>query len=342
MSRAAQPHRALLAILLTGALAVLTGCTTTGADGDSAGGDRRLNPKADASQFPVTIPTKFGDVTIEEPPQRVVALGWTDAEVAMALGVQPVGVADWLEVGGNGLGPWSKQKFDKAPEKLGTLEVNMEKVASLNPDLILDTRSSGARARHDKLSEIGGVPVVSLPKGTDDYLTTWQQQLDIIGKALGRQDKAEQLRAGLDAKFERTADQHPEFKGKEMVLASRLPDAWGAYLDGDGRVEFMQRLGFVNSPRVERQPGARGFSVPISDERLDLLDADLTAVFLIGAKPGEVTGDPLYQAIPSVKKGNDLVLSDQDISLAFSSSSVVGLSWALDEVVPKLSRTLGN
>lgn len=340
MRRAVSPLRALLAVLLTGALVALTGCTTTGDESADSGG-ANLNPSADAGQFPVTIPTKFGDVTVEKPPQRVVALGWTDAEVAMALGVQPVGVADWLEVGGNGLGPWSPQKYERAPEKLGTLEVNMEKVAALNPDLILDTRSSGERSRHDKLSEIG-VPVVSLPKNADDYLTTWQQQLDMIGKALGRQDKAEQLRDGLEAKFDRVASEHPEFKGKEMVLASRLPDAWGAYLEGDGRVEFMERLGFANSPRVERQPGGRGFSVPISDERLDLLDADLTAVFLIGAKPEDVTGDPLYQAVPSVEKGNDLVLSDQDISLAFSSNSVVGLSWALDEVVPMLAKTLGD
>ncbi|MBB3661603.1 MULTISPECIES: iron-siderophore ABC transporter substrate-binding protein [Prauserella salsuginis group] len=340
MSRAARPLRTLFAVFLAGVLVALTGCTTTGADGRADGGEGQLNPEADDSQFPVTIPTKFGDVTIDEPPQRVVALGWTDAEVAMALGVQPVGTADWLEVGDDGLGPWSQQEYDRPPAKLGTLEVNMEQVAGLNPDLILDTRSSGERARHDRLTEIG-VPVVSLPEGADDYLTTWQQQLDMIGKALGRQDEAEQLRKDLNAKFDRVAGEHPEFKGTEMVLASRLPDEWGAYLDGDGRVEFMQRLGFVNSPRIERQPGGRGFSVPISDERLDLLDADLTAVFLIGADPEDVTGDPLYRAIPSVEKGNDLVLSDQDISLAFSSNSVVGLSWALDEVVPLLADTLG-
>ncbi|MGJ9611108.1 hypothetical protein [Actinotignum sp. GS-2025b] len=41
--------------------------------------------------FPATIDTKFGPVTVKEAPQRVVALGWGDAEVALSLGVQPVG-----------------------------------------------------------------------------------------------------------------------------------------------------------------------------------------------------------------------------------------------------------
>lgn len=335
MRRSVTRIRAVLVVLVTGALVGLAGCTTTGeAPGNG-------NASGNPDQFPVTIDTAFRGVTIDKPPQRVVALGWTDAEVAMALGVEPVGVSDWLDVGGDGLGPWSEQKFTDQPEKLGTLEVNMEKVAELSPDLILDTRSSGDPARHDKLSELG-VPVVGIPRGGGDYLTTWQQQLDMIGKALGKQDKAAQLRDGLNGKFDRVAEEHPQFQGKTMALASRLPDSWAAYLKGDGRVEFMKRLGFVNSPRVERQPGGRGFSVPISDERLDLLDADLTAVFLIGANPEQVTGDPLYQAIPSVKAGNSTVLSDQNTSLAFSSNSVVGLSYALDKVVPKLSATLGS
>lgn len=45
------------------------------------------------------VPTKFGEVTIPAEPKRVVALGWGDAETALALGVQPVGASDWLAFG---------------------------------------------------------------------------------------------------------------------------------------------------------------------------------------------------------------------------------------------------
>lgn len=44
---------------------------------------------SDNAAFPATISTKFGDVTIDEAPRRVVALGWGDAELALSLGVQP-------------------------------------------------------------------------------------------------------------------------------------------------------------------------------------------------------------------------------------------------------------
>lgn len=44
---------------------------------------------SDNAAFPATISTKFGDVTIDEAPRRVVALVCGDAEVALSLGVQP-------------------------------------------------------------------------------------------------------------------------------------------------------------------------------------------------------------------------------------------------------------
>src|SRR5690625_5347453 len=48
----------------------------------------------------VTIDTKFGKVEVAEQPTRVVALGWGDAETALALGVEPIGASDWLDFGG--------------------------------------------------------------------------------------------------------------------------------------------------------------------------------------------------------------------------------------------------
>ena len=50
------------------------------------------------------VETKFGEVEVPEAAQRIVALGWGDAETALALGVQPVGASDWLAFGGEGVG----------------------------------------------------------------------------------------------------------------------------------------------------------------------------------------------------------------------------------------------
>lgn len=337
MRTALPPVRRGLAVLLAGVLVALAGCST---GGDEGGEDTGQAQTGTGAGFPVTVDTKFGDVTIEKAPQRVVALGWSDAEVALALGVEPVGVSDWLAVGGDGLGPWVEQRYTNPPTQLGTMEVNLEQLAGLNPDLILDTRASGDRERYDRLSQLG-VPVVGVPEGADAYLTSWQDQLDLIGKALGKQDQARKLHDDLEAKFARAAQDHPEFTDTTVAIAARTSESWGAYVNGDGRVEFMEQLGFVNSPTVQELAGD-DFWVPISGERLDLLDADLTVLFPIGVEADQATRDPLYQNIPSVKDGRSVVLSDPTVSQAFSSASVVGLSYALDKTVPMFADALAG
>src|SRR5215207_1917957 len=96
--------------------------------GCSAAADEDAGPAASSGAFPVTVETAFGDVTVEEEPTRVVALGWSDAETALALGVQPVGASDWLAVGGNGLGEWVEEGYDEDPEMIETLEPSFEAI----------------------------------------------------------------------------------------------------------------------------------------------------------------------------------------------------------------------
>ncbi|MEU0465996.1 iron-siderophore ABC transporter substrate-binding protein [Amycolatopsis sp. NPDC006131] len=328
--------RGSLLALLLGAVLVLAGC-------GSSAEQSATEPATPASgQFPVTIPTAFGDVTIEQQPKRVVALGWGDAEVALTLGVQPVGAADWLPIGGDGVAPWMPQDkhYTTAPTMLGTLEVSAEQVAALNPDLILDTRASGDKARYDQLAALG-VPVLSIPAGGEAYATTWQQQLDMIGKALGRTAEAAQVRNDLDAKFQQAADAHPEFKGKTVAVGAKMATSYGAYVNGGARIEFMERLGFAQSPAVQALAG-KDFYITVSPERMDLFNADLTVISPIGIDASQIDSDPLFQAVPSVKAGHVVVLSDKTISQAFASATPLGLSYAIDKVVPMITEALAR
>ncbi|MGO3485581.1 MAG: iron-siderophore ABC transporter substrate-binding protein, partial [Cellulosimicrobium funkei] len=136
-----RPRRALAAVSALAVLA-LAACSSGDGSGDpTPSGSATADGAADT--FPVTIPTAFGDVEIPEEPERVVALGWGDAETALALGVQPVGASDWLAFGGDGVGPWLADAYDESPEIIGTLEPSYEQIAVLDPDGILDVKSSG-------------------------------------------------------------------------------------------------------------------------------------------------------------------------------------------------------
>jgi iron complex transport system substrate-binding protein len=321
-----RPLAALAALSLTAL--VLAGCASTpaaGVDSDSP---------AASGAFPVTVDTKFGEVTVDEAPQRIVALGWGDAETVLALGQQPVGASDWLGFGGSGVGPWAEDLYDEAPEIIATLEPSYEAIAALKPDLILDVKSSGDAERYERLSSIA--TTIGVPEDGDSYLTGSAEQVTMISTALGMADKGEELLAGIDEDFAAAAAANPEFAGKTVTVAAFSSKGWGAYIEGVERVQFMERLGFVPSPTIAGLT-PEGFSVPISSEQLDLLESDLLVVFPIWVETSEVTSQPLFNAIPAVAEGRSVILDDELISSAYSLGSVLSQEYAIENVVPLLA-----
>jgi iron complex transport system substrate-binding protein len=315
---------------------LVSGC---GSDDEATDSQGEGGSTSSDSAFPVTVSTQFGDVTIEEEPTRVVALGWGDAETALALGVQPVGASDWLAFGGEGVGPWSEGLYDEAPEIIETMEPSFEAIAALEPDLILDTKSDGTQERYDLLSEIA--PTVGLPEGVDPWMTTWDQQLELVGQALGRTDEAGEIADEVAQAFEDATAEHPEFEGKEVAVAAFTSEGFGAYVRGDARVDFMEQLGFVNKPAIQDQ-ATESFFVSVGEENVNLLDADLTVAFPIFVEASEFTGNPLWQALPSVTAGRAVVLDDPTLASAFSIGTAPGIRYALENTVPLFADALAG
>ncbi len=309
----------------------LAGCSADTDSDDAAGG-----ASGRSGAFPVSIDTKFGEVTVEKKPTRVVALGWGDAEAALALGVQPVGASDWLAFGddADGVGPWAQGLYDQAPEIIGTLEPSYEAIAALEPDVILDTKSSGDQERYDRLSSIA--PTVGVPEGGDSYLTDFEDQMELVSKALGEEAEGERLVDENEKAVEAVADAHPEWKGKTITAATKTSEGWGAYVEDSERVEQLEALGFEQNPAISAlKPNAGGFSVSISSEQLDQIDADVIVAFPIYIDTTEITDDPQWKALSAVQDGHAVVI-DGDVAAAYSLGSALSRQYALDQLVPLL------
>lgn len=325
--------------LVLGSAGLLAACGGSDDSSSSSSGSGSDAGGADGA-FPVTISTLFGDVEVTEKPTRVVALGWGDAETALSLGVQPVGASDWIAFGGEGVGPWAKGMYDKAPTIIETLEPDFEAIAALEPDLILDVKSSGDKDRYKRLSQI--TTTVGAPKDGANYLVSPKDQLSMIGKALGATAKADELQKSLDEKFSKVADAHSDWKGKSVTIATKTSEGWGAYVEGDTRLDFLENLGFTQSEKVAALPtGDSGFSVSISAEQLDELDADLIVAFPIYIKTTEITDDKQWKQIPAVADGRDVVV-DGDLSSAFSLGTVLAQEYALEQLPDKIEKALGS
>ncbi|HMQ36907.1 MAG TPA: ABC transporter substrate-binding protein, partial [Micropruina sp.] len=246
--------------------------------------------------------------------------------------------SDWLGFGGEGVGPWAKGLYATPPEIIGTLEPSFEKIAALKPDLIIDVKSSGDQARYDRLKSIA--TTIGVPQGGDSYLASQEQQVTMISTALGEKEKGAALLKEVSDAFAAAAAAHPAWKGKTMSAATKTADGWGAYIEGSERVTFMQNLGFVQNPKIAAlEANATGFSVSLSPEKLDDIDADVVVAFPIFIETDKLTGDAAWKAVPAVKAGRAVVI-DGDLASAYSLGTTLATKYAIENLVPKLDAAL--
>ncbi len=320
---------AAAAALATGV--ALAACSSDDSDdgGDSGSAD---NAAVDDGNFPATVDTKFGEVTIDEAPQRVVALGWGDAEIALDLGVQPVGARDWLGFGDDGISPWNDDTYDQAPEILDNEELELEKIAELDPDLILDVRSQGEEDAYNQLSDIA--PTVSVPEGAEGFTTSWDTQVEQISKALGLPDKGDELVTQVNDRIGEVKENNPDWSDKTASVVTQYGDGWGAYVAGDARMDLLTDLGFKENPEVA-DLAEDSFYVDLSEENIDVTDSDVVVGFPIGGSEEEFESASAWNRIGAVKVGRGIV-ADEDLTNAFSLGTPDAMMYAIDELSPKL------
>ena len=148
------------------------------------------------------------------------------------------------------------------------MDLSVEDVIALEPDLILWTRSDNTQATYDKLSAIA--PTVGPPPGlATAYGTTVEQQTELVAKALGKESEGKALLDGLDAKFEAAIAANPNFAGKTAAVGAYSSDGYGAYVPGDARADFMTRLGFT-IPTAITEKATGNFYIPVANENLNL------------------------------------------------------------------------
>lgn len=319
--------------------ATSTGDTTTGDTAtmttEVAGSGR--SPVTDA--FPVEIEHRHGTTTVEEPPERVVAVGLTDQDSAIALGVVPVGTTEWFGGHPGAVWPWAQDELGDAepPTVVGdAAAINFEKIASLRPDLILGLYSSIKESDYQKLSQIA--PTVAQPAGYVDYGIPWQEQTLTIGRALGRSAAAEALVAHVEQLFTDARKAHPEFEGKTAVVASPY-NGISIYTPQDPRGRFLDLLGFEFPTEIADLDEGE-FFVELSMEQAELIDRDAIVWIFddIESNLQKLHDEPIYAALGLVTEAREVpVATEGPIGAATSFQTVLSIPALLDGVVPMLS-----
>jgi len=283
---------------------------------------------AGAAAFPVTIEHIYGTTVIPEEPVRVVAAGFNDSDYALAFGLVPVGVRDFIGPFPEETRPWAQAALGGAePVKVSGPdgELNFERVAVLRPDLIL-AYSYLDEAEYETLAQIAP----TLVETEDGAL--WQRHTLDTGRALGQPERARELVAEAAAQFVRAIEEHPEFEG--TVAAIQFGDAeTGFFLlePTDPRFGFFASLGF----EAPEQTGE------VSRERVDLLDQG-GVLIVFGATREAFADEPLFQGLAAVREGRVAYLGgfETEFAGAVGFDSPLSLPYALDLAVPVLAAAL--
>lgn len=317
---------ALLAALLL--LLSLAACGKS----ESSGAEPAATDSA-SSPFPVTVEHKFGPTEIPSEPERVVTVGYTDQDAVLALGVVPVGVGDFLGGYDWRNRPWAREALGGAdPEVVSGQQINFEAVAAQRPDLVIAINAGLKQADYERLSRIA--PTVAQSGDYIDFGMPWEEQTMLVGRALGREERAREIVADVAAKFERVRDEHPEFADKTAILAYGGPDGYGAYATGDTRSRFFTDLGFQLPERVDELAGD-SFFTEFSQEQFRLLDQDLVVMY--GAAD-DILANPVIQRLDAVQEERMVFLDLTDqFAGALGFASALSLRYLLDTEVDTLA-----
>ena len=328
--------RRMTAVLL--ALAALAACG--GDDGTSAaddgGSSTTEGSSAEAASFPVTIEHKYGETTIDEAPERVVSVGFSDQDFVLALGVTPVGIREWYGERPFATWEWAQDELgDAEPTVLGSEEIDFEEVAALRPDLIVGVSSGMTEEDYDTLSQIA--PTLTQSGDYVDYGMPWQDATRMIGQALGKADAAEAIVTDLEDRFTEAQETYPDLVGASGVIAFVMAeDEVGGYSDQDGRSRILTSLG-MHIPQNIIDLAGDAFYVSFSAENIDRLDADLV-VWVAGSDDiiAQIKASPLRGGLPASAEGREVFLNEQDAGAA-SFGSPLSLGYVLDELVPRFA-----
>ncbi|MEU6139698.1 iron-siderophore ABC transporter substrate-binding protein [Streptomyces sp. NPDC047081] len=295
----------------------------------------------DSAAFPVTITHKFGSTKISSAPKRVVVIGnggTDDVDALYALGITPVAISK-DSFAADGVYPWLKDKIDtKKTKLLDTVNgVDFEQVAALQPDLILATSDFTLDKDYKKLAAVA--PTIGFKTAWGGQ--TWQEHVEVVGKAVGKEEKAEQLVKDTEADIAEVKADHPKMAGKTYSLSIGNTPAkiYTIASESDFAAKLMSELGLGLTPSVKNIKTVNGSPTgELSFEQLDKLDADLVVIaFTTKDLQKAFESSALVKNMSAVKDGNYLVTDVETIS-QLRSPSVLGIPWALKNLEPGFAK----
>ena len=342
-------RKPLLPIFLFSIVAILllAGCSSQSSS--KTDGEKSADSDTD-SAYPITIKHAFGESVIKEKPERVATIAWSNQDVALALGVVPVGfsAANYGVQDDSGMLPWTAKKLEELGEKnpniyQDTDGLDFEAIADSNPDVILAAYSGITQEEYDTLSEIA--PVVAYQ--TNPWFASWREQVTYNSMGMGMEEEGKQLIADTEKFIADKANEYPEIKGKKAAFVSVNGadlSKFYIYSPTDPRGEFLTELGMEYPESITSQiTDPTSFYLEVSSENADILnDVDIFVSYGNDDTLAALQADPIYGKIPAVQRGSVVIIEDNTPLAAAGTPSTLSIEYTLDEYLKLLSEAVSK
>ncbi|WP_035712526.1 ABC transporter substrate-binding protein [Salibacterium aidingense] len=268
--------------------------------GKTSGGDR-----TSGSQETRMVEHAMGETEIEGTPEKIVTLYQGANDTAAAMNIEPIGIVE----------SWTQQPiYEYLRDDLEGTEIvgeetqpNLEKIAEMNPDVIIATIT-----RHEDIYE--DLSAIA-PTVMGEEVYEWKETLDLMGRTLNRQEETDQLLADYNERL----DTFKEKMGEELPIEAaitnfRADHARIFYMGFAGRV--LEDAGFER-PEGHDNPDEWGIKLS-SKESIPEADAEVIFNFNSGTETEQIeqtyeewTSHPLWQELEAVQNDEVYMVEEE-------------------------------
>jgi iron complex transport system substrate-binding protein len=280
---------------LAAVLVLLASC------GESAAPPRTSDGTSDAPagvEYPITVETPAGSLTIEARPERIVSLSPTATEMLFEIGAggQIVAVDDQ-----------SNYPEGVPTTDLSGYEPNVEAIASYDPDLVVYATEPG-----DLGSSLGGLGIPALLQPAAGSLQDVYAQIEQLGRVTDHVTEASQVADEMRAEV--AAIVADASAGDGLRFYHELDDTYYSVTSATFIGQLYDLLGLRNI--ADRAKGAGAGYPQLSAEYI--IDANPHLIFLAdtkccGQSAATVSKRPGWDGITAVEEG-DVIALDDDVA----------------------------
>lgn len=309
----------IIVVVILACCMALAGCTTNSGTAPPPATPAQVQSAASTT----TITDGFGrTVTVPADPQKIICSGSGCLRYVVYLGAQDKVVAvDSIETREN---PFDARAYAITNPQFATMPLfgemrgkdDPEKIIGIGPEVIFKTGATGTTygtsgAEADTLQDKTGIPVVAFPYGslrTESEIKEFQTALRIMGKTLGKEERAEELIAYVDeisADLEKRTKDIPAGQQKTVYIGGvSSAGAHGIISTEPAYPPFL----WVHAKNI-----AAGTDTQHADVSKEvILDGDAEYLFIdVGTIQmdndgaiGELKTNPAYADLKAVKNGN--------------------------------------